>query len=150
MWCRGYKVTLLKACLHQYGNITVKLYHRFLKSLRILAMIQKCTNSFQAIVHYENSVLRYRNCVARDENRVAWDASCERVVIYFSAVLQTSLLRVRTIILYYRCILYNDVNATCAVIGCAHDLLENRAIQCTWMTSQETCFSVLFCFCTQF
>ena len=31
-----------------------------------------------------------------------------------------------------------------AVIGCTHDLLEYRAIQHTWMTSQETCFFVLF------
>ena len=31
-----------------------------------------------------------------------------------------------------------------AVIGCTHDLLEYRAIQHTGMTSQETCFFVLF------
>ena len=33
------------------------------------------------------NVLRYRNHVAHDKNHVAWDASRERVVIYFSAVL---------------------------------------------------------------
>ena len=48
--------------------------------------------------------------------------------------------------LYYTTdvLLHNDVNATCAVIGCAHNLLEYRAIQRTWMMSQETCF-FLFC-----
>ena len=49
--------------------------------------------------------------------------------------------------LYYTTdVYYNDVNATCTVIGYAHDLLDYRAIQRTWMMSQETCFFCCCCF----
>ena len=74
-------MTLLKACLHQYGNIMVKLYHRFLKSLRILAMIQMHYKQFLGHRTLRESCPALH--AARDENRIAWDASCERVVIYF-------------------------------------------------------------------
>ena len=108
--------------------VTVKLYHRFLKSLQILAMIQMHLQFLGHRALRESRPVLQESCSTRQESRSMGCVSREGGNLLFSSTVDIPFeskdnYTILQMYIIQWCEYYN-----CAVIGCAHDLLENREL----------------------